>query len=422
MWSFAAPFARCSGCSSSRRPRHAEPVPRHRGEAQPGGHRPGMKVPEVAHPLPRVRTVHRRRRPAPRRAAAGPLLSYSFLIMLLTSTYTANLTAIPHLAGGEQARFCRTRSTRASACACTTAPRHHEWLASAYPKANIVPIASGGAWAGPPTRTSRATSRCGRLARSRCRTPARTRVRARAVGTNSGACVAAGWMAGVDYNDRCSSLLIDVLSYWLLELGPRHRRRARPRSRRRRAGEPREDGALGVKDKAASSSCRIMRAASPPVPVAVHNAKCAGVGDALESGGGGDDRPTTAGHRASTTSSPRSTARLWRCIQHEQGDRPAAADAAVDVGRCGGRVAAAHHRAGAKYADAQHLGRLWSQSASDVVDAGVALGPPTRCCCASRNTGRSRRFATQAGREHGCKRWQVAARSWAGLVAPAHGT
>ena len=122
------------------------------------------------------------------------------------------------------------------------------------------------------------------------------------VGTNSERTYTAGWMAGVDYNDRCSSLLIDVLSYWLLELetdgviAERVAEMMGTVASQTCSGEPPEDGALDVMDMGGIFILHgIMCAACAAgyFGLQSYNAKCARVGDALEGGEEADDRPAT---------------------------------------------------------------------------------------------------------------------------------
>ena len=235
----------------------------------------------------------------------GLLLSYSFLIMLLVSAYTANLATflIQQAVSGLDSLQDAVDQGVGVCVYDGTAP--HEWLVSAYPKANIVPIASGGAWAGLADEDVACdVALGGRLNFNFALQDAglNPECELAQVGTNSERMFTAGWMAGVDYNDRCSSLLIDVLSYWLLELetdgviAERVAEMMGTVASQTCSGEPPEDGALDVMDMGGIFILHgIMCAACAAgyFGLQFYNAKCAGVGDALESGEEADDRPAT---------------------------------------------------------------------------------------------------------------------------------
>lgn len=148
----------------------------------------------------------------------GLLISYSFIILLLGAAYTANLATFlitNSVSGLDSLQDAVDQGERICVYG-ESAP--DEWIRAAHPSAHVVPI-SGDAWAG------LAAGECavavgGRLnfefaLQDAAKNPECALAQ---VGKNSERIFSAGWMCGVDYYEKCTSLIIDVFAFWLLEL------------------------------------------------------------------------------------------------------------------------------------------------------------------------------------------------------------
>ena len=148
----------------------------------------------------------------------GLLLSYSFVVLLLVAAYTANLATFLLRAATSELGSLRAAVERGVRVCVFAGTAAEEWLAGAYPDADVAPGADG-AWAG------LARGACGVALGGRLNFELALRSAAAnadcalaQVGANSERIFTAGWMVGVDYSFRCSSLIVDVLGYWLLVL------------------------------------------------------------------------------------------------------------------------------------------------------------------------------------------------------------